>query len=95
MGRLKQAVRASLDAYFTARFDRMSAQLSAELTALLDPIRQELVEVERMLRQQGDAADQVAEALGRTLVRLSAEVEDLSEALVRAEGRLDRIETSA
>ena len=34
-----------------------------------------------MLRMQADAADQVAEALGRTLIRLSVEVEDLNAAL--------------
>jgi hypothetical protein len=33
---------------------------------------------------QGDAADQVAEVLGRTLTRLSAEVEVLSGALESA-----------
>ena len=33
-----------------------------------------------MLRMQGDASDQVAEILGRTLTRLSAEVEALVDA---------------
>jgi hypothetical protein len=46
-------------------------------------LRAELTEVQRMLRQQGDAADEVAETLGRTLVRLSAEVEALAMAVDR------------
>jgi hypothetical protein len=42
-----------------------------------------------MLRQQGDASDEVAEILGRTLARLGAEVEALSQAVERLEARLD------
>ena len=44
-------------------------------------LRSDLVELNRVLRMQGDAADQVAEVLGRTLTRLSAEVEMLTGAL--------------
>lgn len=66
--------------------EKVSAEVSAQVTArvtqdLRGALRAEMVEVARMLRQQGDAADEVAEALGRTLVRLSAEVEELSEAV--------------
>jgi hypothetical protein len=46
-----------------------------------EDVRRDIVELTRMLRMQGDAADQVAEALGRTLARLSAEVDVLGEAL--------------
>lgn len=61
---------------------KVSAEVTARVTQdLLGALRAEMVEVARMLRQQGDAADEVAEALGRTLVRLSAEVEELSEAV--------------
>jgi len=44
-------------------------------------LQSDIVELTRMLRMQADAADQVAEALGRTLIRLSVEVEDLNAAL--------------
>ena len=47
----------------------------------VDKLRSDLVELSRMLRMQGDAADQVAEVLGRTIARLSTEVDQLSEAL--------------
>ena len=45
----------------------------------------DLVELNRVLRMQGDAADQVAEVLGRTLTRLSAEVEMLAGAVEGSE----------
>ena len=47
------------------------------------PLR-DMVELTRMLRMQGDASDQVAEVMGRTLARLSAEVEALAGALDRS-----------
>ena len=52
-----------------------------EAGSLRDDVRADIVEMTRMLRMQGDAADQVAEALGRTLARLSAEVDLLAGAL--------------
>ena len=51
------------------------------LTSEVEGLRSDLVELNRVLRMQGDAADQVAEVLGRTLTRLSAEVEVLSGAV--------------
>ncbi len=47
----------------------------------VEGLRSDLVELNRVLRMQGDAADQVAEVLGRALTRLSAEVEILTGAL--------------
>ena len=44
----------------------------------VEGLRSDIVELTRMLRMQGDASDQVAEVLGRTLTRLSAEVETLA-----------------
>lgn len=41
-------------------------------------LRSETEELARMLRLQGDADDELAATLGRTLARLSAEVETLS-----------------
>lgn len=52
----------------------------------------ELAELRRILGDQGDAADEVAEALGRTMTRLSAEVTDLTEEVVRLRERLDRLD---
>ncbi|HEX6394483.1 MAG TPA: hypothetical protein VFZ97_13680 [Acidimicrobiales bacterium] len=46
--------------------------------------------VERILGDQGDAADEVAETIGRTLTRLSAEVNSLAQEVVRLRERLDR-----
>ena len=60
------------------------ASLRANIGSLsveVEGLRSDLVELNRVLRMQGDAADQVAEVLGRALTRLSAEVEILTGAL--------------
>jgi DNA repair exonuclease SbcCD ATPase subunit len=44
-------------------------------------MRRDIAELTRMIRMQGDAQDEVAEVMGRTLTRLSAEVEALGLAL--------------
>lgn len=66
--------------------EAVTARVTADVTAqvsrdLVGALRAEMVEVARMLRQQGDASDEVAEVLGRTLVRLSAEIDELGEHL--------------
>jgi hypothetical protein len=79
---------------FVARVDRWarlvvdeSAQKAgAQVTVGVEQtVRDEMRELARMLRQQGDAADELAETFGRTLLRLSEAVEDL-------QARLDRLE---
>lgn len=55
-----------------------------QLASEVGVMRRDLVEMTRMLRMQGDASDQVAEVMGRTLTRLSAEVEALAGALDRS-----------
>lgn len=67
--------------------------------AMEQTIRDEMRELARMLRQQGDAADELAETFGRTLVRLSESIEHLQDRLDRLDdlgrlGRLDRLDTS-
>jgi len=51
-----------------------------------------LVEIERIIADQGDAAGEVAEVIGRTLTRLSAEVAGLTAELSRLNERLERLE---
>ncbi len=67
------------------KLDRLPARIAESATRVTEDmtevVRAELVEVARMLRMQGDAADQVAEVLGRTMVRLSAEVNALADAV--------------
>jgi len=76
-----------------ARFAESIAERAAhDVTAA---VRAEFVELHRILRQQGDAADEIAETLGRTIARLSAEVEALTEALHELHERVVRVETSA
>jgi len=85
-------LQARLEAVAEAQHDSLSrelTQLRAEVAAILPGVRAENVELTRMLRQQGDASDEVAEILGRTLTRLGAEVEALSDAVERLEARLD------
>jgi len=62
------------------RIEPRLAQIEAELVRNLHA---EMVEVARMLRIQGDADDELASTLGRTLLRLSAEVEELAAAVGR------------
>jgi uncharacterized membrane protein len=87
---VREAVVASVADECRAVREESRAQQSAtatELTALrqdVGALRGDIVELTRMLRMQGDASDQVAEVMGRTLTRLSAEVEALAEALNRA-----------
>ncbi|MBO0693062.1 MAG: hypothetical protein J2P58_09210 [Acidimicrobiaceae bacterium] len=64
-------------------------RIRGEVAAILPGVRAENAEVVRMLRQQGDASDEVAEILGRTLARLGAEVDALSQAVERLQARLD------
>jgi len=76
-----------------ARFaESIAERAAADVT---EAVRAEFVELHRILRQQGDAADEIAETLGRTIARLSAEVEALTEALHELHERVVRVETSA
>ena len=52
----------------------------------------EFAELRRILGDQGDAADQVAETLGRMLARLSGELSTLAGEVARLHDRLDGIE---
>lgn len=51
-----------------------------------------IAETQRILADQGDAADEVAETIGRTLTRLSAEVTALSSEVEQLNQRLERLE---
>lgn len=55
-------------------------------------IKADTANIERILGYQGDAADEVAETIGRTLTRLSAEVTALSAEVTKLNQRLERIE---
>lgn len=50
--------------------------------------------VERILGDQGDAADEVAEVLGRTLTRLSAEVTALNTEVAQLRAQLEQLKSS-
>ena len=60
--------------------------------ATVGALTPEFAELRRILGDQGDAADQVAEAVGRVLARLSGEVETLSDEVAHLQERLDRLE---
>ena len=67
---------------------REIAEDSAERS--VQQISDRIANVERILADQGDAADEVAETIGRTLTRLSGEVNSLAQEVVRLRERLDR-----
>ena len=52
----------------------------------------EFAELRRIFGDQGDAADQVAETLGRVLTRLSGDLASLAGEVSRLHERLDRME---
>jgi hypothetical protein len=62
-------------------------QTSSEVGRILLP---ELAELRRILGDQGDAADEIAEITGRTLTRLSDEIADLRAAVTVLQERLDQ-----
>lgn len=55
----------------------------------------EMAEIRRILGDQGDAADEVAEVLGRTLSRLADQVDLLASEVVRLRQRLDHVSDPA
>ena len=64
-------------------------QVAAESVA---EVRANIDEIERILANQGDAADEVAETIGRTLTRLSSELTALTAEVARLNQRLERFE---
>lgn len=60
--------------------EQVATRVTEQITAL---VRAEMVELARMLRQQGDADDEAVETFGRALVRLSAEIDALRARLVQ------------
>ena len=59
---------------------------------MIQPVLAQAAELQRIVGDHGDAADEVAEVIGRTLTRLSAEVDALTAEVARLEERLDRSE---
>jgi len=78
----KQALE-KLELLFMAQLEGLFGSVETSATS----VRSDVVELTRMLRMQGDAADQVAEVLGRTLASLSMEVGTLSAALQGLQAR--------
>jgi hypothetical protein len=88
MDALKQRFRSVLARLVEPMTDAIRAETIAAM-------RSELAEIYRILNQQSDAADEVAEALGRTITRLSAEVARLTDALAEFEERSGQVQASA
>ena len=66
------------------------ANLVDQRVAALEQVtRTDIADLRRIIGEQGDAADDVAEVFGRTLTRLSAEVTALTEELARVRAALD------
>jgi len=57
-------------------------------------VKASMAEIERILGYQGDAADEVAETIGRTLTRLTSELTALTAEVARLNERLERLEVS-
>lgn len=76
--RFSRVLQGRIDAAADAVTVRVTADVSARVH---EQLVAEMRELARMLRQQGDAADELAETFGRTLARLSVELDRLSAAL--------------
>jgi predicted transcriptional regulator len=62
------------DRVFAPSVHQTAAEASSEVAKTILP---ELAELRRILADQGDAADEIAEITGRTLTRLHDEIADL------------------
>jgi hypothetical protein len=82
-------IRSEVNGTVIREADGLTAELSEKFSAEMDALRTDYVELTRMFRMQGDAADQVAEALGRTLTRLTAELESFGGGLEELEEHLE------
>ena len=82
MGSPPRRMKSRVDAWARAVADESSERVAIRLESA---VHAEMEELARMLRQQGDAANELAETFGRSLLRLSQAVEDL-------QARLDRLE---
>jgi LPS O-antigen subunit length determinant protein (WzzB/FepE family) len=82
-------IRSEVNGTVIREISALTAELSAKFSAEMDALRADYVELTRMFRMQGDAADQVAEALGRTLTRLTAELESFGGGLEELEEHLE------
>ena len=81
----------SLRAKLRATRDRLVVPVAtATAERMVQPVLAETAQLHRILGDQGDAADEVAETLGRTLTRLSAEVTSLTAEVAQLRDRLDR-----
>jgi hypothetical protein len=81
----------SLRSTLRATRDRLVVPVAAATAErMVQPVLAQTAELQRILGDQGDAADEVAETLGRTLTRLSAEVTSLAAEVAQLRDRLDR-----
>jgi len=70
---------------FAPSVHQTAAEASSEVARTLLP---ELAELRRILSDQGDAADEIAEITGRTLSRLHDEIADLRAELAEVRAAL-------
>jgi hypothetical protein len=82
-------IRSEVNGTVIREVNALVGELSTRFSAEMDVLRTDYVELTRMFRMQGDAADQVAEALGRTLTRLTAELESFGGGLEELEDHLE------
>ena len=84
MDELGQATRQALEKLELLMMAQLEG-LFGTVTSEAGAVRNDMEELTRMIRMQGDASDQVAEVMGRAFNRLSAEVEVLSNIVPRDE----------
>jgi hypothetical protein len=88
MSVLPRRLTSRFDAWGRRLADESSERVAAQVSAAVErTVRDEMRELARMLSQQGDAAEELAETFGRILLRLSSSVDEL-------QARLDRLESA-
>jgi hypothetical protein len=75
-----------------AREKWFEAAVRDTAAATVEALGPDLADLRRILADYGDAADQVADTLGRVLARLTGEVESIAEEVARLHERLDKLE---
>lgn len=89
MGSLGSTLRSVRERALGALIRQVAADTAERSVA---EINARISETQRIIADQGDAADEVAETIGRTLTRLSAEVTALASEVERLNQRLERFE---
>ncbi|MGH9077772.1 MAG: hypothetical protein ACRDY0_10035 [Acidimicrobiales bacterium] len=88
----RERARQARDRLFAGPVQATVSETAGQISSAILPA---LADLRRIVADQGDAAGEVAEVMGRAITRLSGEVEDLVAEIGRLREHLDRVESRA